>query len=493
MLLSLLKILLFVAVVAGLIFGVEYLLENGEGLTIAIANTEFTLGPVQAVVAVILLLVVVWLFLKLLGLSLAVLHFVAGDETAITRYFARNRERRGFTALSDGIMALAAGEGKEAVIKANKAEKLLGRPELTNLIKAQAAEMAGDKNAATEAYKKLLDNEKTRFVGVRGLMQQKLDSGDTETALKLAEKAFVLRPRHADNSDMLLRLQAKNENWKGARKTLGAKLKYGNLPRDLHKRRDAVLALADARKRYAEGDLTAAHDEAIEADRLSPTLVPAAVLAAKAYVEMGKPNNAAKAIKVAWAADPHPDLAAAFAAIAPDETPTDRIKRFGALIGKNPVHPETRMLAAELELAAENFPGARKALGDLPTTDPSARALTLMAAIERGEGSDDSTVKAWLAKALTAPRGPQWLCENCGQPHGDWQAICIRCDGFDTLSWKQAPESDTMQGNSAFMLPLIVGREMAPNPVPDVDSDGVIDGAPVADVADETDPQRTAS
>ena len=44
-----------------------------------------------------------------------------------------------------------------------------------------------------------------------------------------------------------------------------------------------------------------------------------------------------------------------------------------------------------------------------------ARALTLMAAIERGAGADDSVVRGWLTRALSAPRGPQWVCDKCQQ------------------------------------------------------------------------------
>ena len=87
-------------------------------------------------------------------------------------------------------------------------------------------------------------------------------------------------------------------------KTLGAKLKYGTLPRDLHRRRDAVLALADAQAQIAEGRAADAYDEAIEAARLSPELVPAAAMAARAYVALGKPKNAAKVVKTAWAKEP---------------------------------------------------------------------------------------------------------------------------------------------------------------------------------------------
>ena len=60
------------------------------------------------------------------------------------RAIDRNRERKGLAALADGMVALAAGENRVALSRALKAEKLLGKPELTNLMVAQAAEAAGD-------------------------------------------------------------------------------------------------------------------------------------------------------------------------------------------------------------------------------------------------------------------------------------------------------------------------------------------------------------
>ena len=237
MLWSLIKIVLFILIVAALTLGVVQLTEVSGGIRISIANTEFNLDPLQAVIAAIALVVAIWVLLKALSLLVAVLKFINGDETAISRYFDRNRERRGFEALSDGMMALASGETRLAISKAAKAEKYLGRPELTNLITAQAAEMAGDSKKAEEVYKRLLTDDRTRFVGVRGIMKQKLADGDTDTAMKLAERAFALKPSHEETGDILLRLQAENEDWSGARKTLGEKLRQGALPRDVHKRR----------------------------------------------------------------------------------------------------------------------------------------------------------------------------------------------------------------------------------------------------------------
>ena len=459
---SLLKILLFVAAVIALTVGAGMLMEADGGLRIAFADTEIVLQPLQLVIVALVALAALWLLFKLVGLLLAVLRFLNGDETALSRFFSRNRERRGFQALTDGLLALASGEGALARKKAAKADKLLRKPELTNLIAAQAAAMEGDRALATDYYKRLLADERTRFVGLRGVMRQKLDAGDTEAALKLARKAFTLKPGHTETQDVLLRLQAEQDDWAGARQTLLEKKRHGALPRDVFRRRDGVLALQQALQMRAEGDAAGAHTAAIEAHRLAPDHIPAAVMAARAHIADANARKAASVIKKAWTKQPHPELAAAFAEIAPRESHAARLKRFGALTRQAPDHPETKMLLAELHIAAEDFPAARRALGDLVTTHPNQRVLTIMAAIERGEGSDDAVVRGWLTRALSAPRGPQWVCEACHHIHPRWVAVCENCAGFDTLSWREPPQESAPSPTQTEMLPLIAGTPDKP-------------------------------
>ncbi|MCE0506310.1 tetratricopeptide repeat protein [Roseivivax sp. GX 12232] len=462
MLWSLIKIVLFVAIVAALTLGASYLMESEGGVQITVAGMEFTLGPLQSVIAAVVLFVVVWLVLKLASLLVAVLRFINGDQTAISRYFDRNRERKGYQALGDGLTALASGEGRLALAKAQKAERYLHRPELTDLLQAQAAEQMGDRKKAEEVYKRLLKTDATRFVGVRGIMKQRLASGDTETALRLAERAFAIKPKHEEVQDTLLSLQARKADWAGARRTLAAKLKHGSMPRDLHKRRDAVLALSEARDILDEGKDIEAREAAISANKASPDLIPAAAMAARGFIADGRKKNATRLLKKAWQAQPHPELAAAFAEIEPAESPAERLRRFSALTSIQPEHRETRLLLAELHLAAEDFPGARRAVGELWQSEPDARVLTMMAAIERGEGSEDAIVRGWLAKALTAPRGPQWVCENCNNIQTEWSPICNNCDAFDSLSWRTPPKTDVTLPAGAEMLPLLVGPSVMP-------------------------------
>lgn len=482
---SFLKVVFFVVIVAALALGAGYLAETGSGVRISIANTEYSLGPVQMVVAVLVAILALWLVMKFAGLIVATLRFINGDETALSRYFDRNRERKGFQALADGLMAIASGEGKVALSQAAKAERYLGRPELTNLIAAQAAEVAGDTRRATEVYKRLLADDRTRFVGVRGLMRQKLAEGDTGTAMKLAEKAFTLKPRQQDVQDTLLKLRTEKGDWKGAREVLGVKHKQGLLPRDVFRRRDAVLALQEAKEVFSDDAPIEVREAAIAANKQSPDLIPAAVLAASGYVQAGKPKYATRILKKSWEAKPHPDLAAAFAAIVPDETPVARLKRFETLLSANPDHEESRLLRAELQIAAEDFPAARRALGDLAETHPTARSLALMAAIARGEGQDDAVVRGWLARALTASRGPQWVCETCHNIQADWTPTCDNCGGFDTLSWREPPNTAAPLPNGAEMLPLIVG-----SPPPQDGARGAGIGIDEADILDEEVGQR---
>jgi len=60
MLWSLIKILLFVAVIAGLTLGAGQLLEIESGVRVVVSGTEYSPSSLQMVIAAVLLLLVVW-------------------------------------------------------------------------------------------------------------------------------------------------------------------------------------------------------------------------------------------------------------------------------------------------------------------------------------------------------------------------------------------------------------------------------------------------
>lgn len=465
MLWSFLLILAIAAFAVLLTYGAIWLTGLSGGAVIAVAGFEVSLSPLQMVVGLGLLVLAVIVVLRVLGLTLGLFRLVVGGETSLSRRFGRGRQRKGMRALTEGMQALAAGEGELALARAERANRLLERPDLTRVLVAQAAEMAGDHRRAESMYRKMIGRDATRFVALHGLMRQRLAAGDSATAMELARKALAARPANVEVQDTLLRLQADAEDWAGARETLGAKQRSGTLPRDVWRRREAVLALAQAE---TEEDPIKAREGAMTANGLAPDLVPGAVAAAQALVHDGKVRQAGRVLRKAWDAGPHPDLAAAYAALAPDEAPAERLARFEPLLKIHPDDPETRMLRAELEIAAEDFPAARRALGPVSQNAPGARALTLMAAIERGSGAEDAVVRGWLTRALTAPRGRQWVCSNCQQVHGRWQALCSHCHALDSLAWREPSGDGGPMPGGTELLPLIVGspRERAADDTP---------------------------
>ena len=201
MLISAFRVLLFLLLVTAGIWGVFHLIEDQGGITIQFAGQEYFFTPLHFAVLLLAGFAALWLAIK----------------TAISRYFNRSRERRGLEAMARGMAALAAGDVRVARAKAEKAELLLQRPELTRLLNAQAAELAGDDLRAETYYRALAEDPETSFVGVRGLLNRALEKDDTDRALKLAESAMKLRPREPSVLDTLYMLQSRKFDWRWPR------------------------------------------------------------------------------------------------------------------------------------------------------------------------------------------------------------------------------------------------------------------------------------
>ncbi|MEM9045705.1 MAG: heme biosynthesis HemY N-terminal domain-containing protein [Pseudomonadota bacterium] len=401
---SLIRILLFVGIISGATWGAYLLMEDGGGSYVNIAGFEYALSPLATVVALLLAFLVLAIFFKVAGLIIAIYRFILGDETAISRFFNRSRERRGFDALTKAMTALAEGDGRTAKAKAAKAERLLERPDLTRLVTAQSAEMAGDLTKAKTYYKALAEQKQTSYVGVKGLIELAQADGDEERALKLAKQAYQLRPKEAWVLDNLYTLQSRSFDWRGARKTLSEQRRAGHLPKPEANRRDAMLALAQAEDAEELGQTEHARKLSVEAAKLDPVNIDAVSTAARHLVAAGSKRAANRLIMHAWQFKPSPQLAAAFAAIEPNETPDQREKRFKKLFDVKGSGTEANLVRAELALTIEDWAGARRAMAKLEEDEPSARSCAIMAAIARGEGEPDAVVRGWLARALGAPR-----------------------------------------------------------------------------------------
>lgn len=351
-----------------------------------------------------------------------------------------SRRQRGYQALTQGMVAVAAGDAKEAKRAATKADSLLNDPPLTMLLSAQAAQLEGDEDAARKYFDAMLAEPDMAFLGVRGLLMQATRGDDKREALRLAEKAHELRPDTPWVLKNLFDLQVGAGQWMAADKTLRDAIRVGIVDAQTGRRRRAALAVEASREASSRGEKAIALKRAREAQDQDPGLASASVMFANCLAENGKMRRAVKMLESAWARDPHPEIAAAYGALGSEtETPLNRVKRFQRLATFNPDHPESHFALAEASLAAQLWGEARRHLDQIAGDRRTARLFRLMADLEEQETGDLKAARQWLDQAATAPAEKAWYCGDCGSVAVAWHACCENCGAFATLDWQLPP------------------------------------------------------
>ncbi len=424
------RALWFYLLIAVMVAVVTWVADLDGVVTIALSNSEARV-PIQVAIGAVVGLT----FLTIIAYRIIMTFVDAPAE--FFRWRAMGRRRRGFTAITRGLVAVAAGDEEEARRQSKKAISLVGEPPLAMLLAAQASQLEGDDEGAQRYFTQMLQSKETEFLGLRGLYVAATRRGDGEQAINIANRALTLRPRTRWALNALFDLNTAKAAWGPAATALDGQVRAKLLDAGIARRRRAVLAAAAANDAERNGDAEGALARAQEALTLAPGFAPAALIASKHFAAQGRQWKAASLIETAWAQEPHPDLAKAYGALKPEEPPSARGKRLAALAGMNPEHPESQILSAAVSLAAGRFEEARETLRPLAERFPVARACLLMADVEQGFGSEESlAAREWTTRAQRAPRDAHWACSACARTHSDWAATCVSCGAFDTLSWQ---------------------------------------------------------
>jgi HemY protein len=350
---------------------------------------------------------------------------------------AQRRRERGYHALTQGMVAVAAGDAEEAKRQARRAAALLEEPPLTLLLAAQAAQLDGDEEAARDYFTRMIERDETAFLGLRGLLMQAVRGGDEAAALELAERAYKERPETPWVVRTLLDLQIRRGQWQNALGTLGQAQRISVVAADQAKAQRAALLVERSRAAEKEGDAAEALRLAREAHRLEAGFVPAAAQLAALSILAGKSREAGRVIEAAWGRSPHPALAAAYAALKPEDGPLERARRFERLGELNRSTRDARLELAEVALAARLWGEARRHLEVAADLGATARTYRMLAELEEGERGDSEAAARWLRKAAEAAPDPAWVCERCGSAHPAWSARCESCGAFASLVWRQ--------------------------------------------------------
>lgn len=334
----------------------------------------------------------------------------------------QRRDDAGHRALTLGLMAVSAGEPTEARKQAARAHRLLDAPQLTGLLAAQAAHLAGDHAAARRYFTALADDRDTAFLGQIGLMRLALDAKDSPAALDAANKALGVKPQSAVAAAQLWQLHAGQQQWAAALEAIAIVIKdrkkqSGNVPELLLRQRTALFYL-DGMSMLQPGtdsatdsgtDSAAAIRRFESALRDDPAFLPAVFALADSYLALANRRKAIKLLEKSFTRVPHAEIADRLQKLW-DDNDGNSLARLIRLIPQKPL---------ALQHAANHI------VGDI------AASTGLDGEAKRFRDLYDASIAAF-----------GWQCSGCKSRHDSWHSHCPSCGHFAGLKWQQ-PEKVT--------------------------------------------------
>lgn len=379
------------------------------------------------------------------------------------RYYNEVKGReKGYRALTVGLTAVAAGDTAAAMKHAEKARKMLPEDEgLALLLKAQAARLDGREEDARESFVALLENKDAAFLGVRGLLQASLDTGDTEAALQLARRALDLHPKQKWILRTVYDLEIRGRHWGAAADVLTRAVRSGAIRKERAMRDRAAMALAIALEAEDEGLHNVAAAQFKEAQTLAAKIenaadgvvdsgfVPAAIVYAQYLMRRGggQRKKAVAQIEKAWKAQSNAVGAGAQGAFVPvwaelmpvaaAGDPLARLKWFERLVKLNPQSAAGQMAAGQAAMDGGLWGEARKFFERAEELRPSAALYKAFAALEDRAGGDGAkeAARKWIEKAGDAPGDRVWVCRESGRVYEGWHPIAEPHGSFNTIEW----------------------------------------------------------
>jgi HemY protein len=391
-------------------------------------------------------------------LAWSVLRGLWGMPEWIRRRARERRHARGRHAITHGLLAIGHGDSAAARLHADVARRHAKDDPLALLLRAQSAQLDGDRAAAQSAFRAMAERKDTRLLGLRGLFIEARRADDAASAIGIAEEALQLAPGSTWASQAVLGFRCARGDWSGALAILDNNLASGLIDKETYRRQRGVLLTARALE-LEKVDRDQSRDSVMEAVKLAPTLVPAAVLASKYQSEAHQVRRSMRIVEAAWLKQPHPDLADAYAHVRLGDSARQRLVRVETLAAKAPGHLESALAVARAAIDAAEFARAREALAPF-TAAPTQRVALLMAEIERTEHGDSGRARAWTLRAVRALHDPVWTAD--GYVSATWRPVSPVSGRIDAFQWQMPLASLPSDGSAAIESSAFEEAMLAP-------------------------------
>lgn len=428
------RVILFVVVVGALALGFGWLADRPGDLVFTFAGERHNISVMVAasmIVAAIAAVMLVWWFVKNLIRSPYILQ----------RHFRARKRDRGYQSLSTGLIAAGAGDAEAARRMSKQAAKLLRADQepLLHLLDVQTALLEGRKHDVHRHFEAMIADPETKLLGLRGLYLEATREGAREAAFQYAQEASTMAPQLEWATNAVLGHKVLEGDIPAALQVLEARKavipfgKDGRAARDALKTNRAVLLTAQAMAGF-EKDAAASRTAAMEALKLEPEMIPAAMIAARCLLRDGHIRKANRILEAAWKREPHQEIADIYLHGRSGDTALDRLKKARHLAALRSNNALSCAIVARAALEAGELTLARNQAEAALKLDPRESTYLLMADIEEAQTGDQGRVREWLARAVKAPRDPAWTAD--GMVSSQWAPVSPVSGKLNAFEWK---------------------------------------------------------
>lgn len=472
------RIFIFLILVLLLGFGFSWFADRPGDVVLEWQGNQYETSLMVVLIGLVVLVVTI-MVLWWLGRT------ILDSPRIMQRFFKARKKDRGYQALSKGLIAANSGDTASARRFTKESTKLLGNVPLVELLDAQSSLLEGKREEARSRFEKMLTEDETRLVALRGLYLEAERQGAGDAARHYAEEAHKESPSLAWAGNAKLRYASKEGNWESAIATLESNKSAGLVTKEEAKRQRSVLLTAQAMS-VEPSDPVKAAKLAREAHKLVPSLVPAAIIGAKALARNSDIGRAAGMLEAVWKKEPHPEIAQSYIYLRLGDSAADRLKRAQKLAGMKANHREGNFIIAEAAIDVEDWKLAREKMLSVLSTAPTERACLIMADIEEAQLGDQGRMREWLSRAVRAPKDAAWTAD--GYVSEKWLPISPVTGKIDAFEWKLpveqlgGPSNAVLDAESLEDLirepePAPVATPLSPTKIDETESEAAVAGA----------------
>ena len=347
------------------------------------------------------------------------------------------KRKKGENDLDLAWSAFALEEYKAAIKFGLRAKSKLGENGSVLRLLASATSKIG------ESKNPYLDALKASSASMVWVDKQQLDHylyqrswGD---AAPLVQKMLDSHPNNKELLKLAFLLLARLGNWQEAKLALlNARREKGAMTPSMYKHYSAVIDYCLAQEKKAAGSKMESLNLLKSSLKSDPMFAPAALSAARLYIEQDDRKSAEKILTAIWKQAPNAELSETIAELYPQESSGETFRRIKKITEPASDFSESHHLLASVAIDSEQWPDARRALESIINSNMASKTTyQTLALLERKQKSDKKASDKFIEKSENTKADNYWQCNDCHKIFPHYLPTCTHCHEFDSIEWSR--------------------------------------------------------